>query len=285
MRTLLNPLWDQPELRADFVITWQATAREFNLCSEAAAWRLNRGPISGAWAHIKRIDARWTAPFRLQVLSHDIDLLVMPPPQVMKLLRAHARRYYDNELIARLCQAEGMAVETLTATLDLDCDGINWDTIRSVLNNKEGFCDGVELRGLQLVATDALWTEERRWRAGHRGEGSCEVCRLAIGTKQHRLHECTGTAQFLAWRRAAGRIPKPPRELEDPRMLPLALFALPPKLRAWKPIIGRRVEGLMTSGRTGTFYGDGSGKRQECPATRVATWAVWCRDLESNAEA
>ncbi len=263
MRTLLNLLWDQPQLRADFVTAWRETAREFNRCSEAAAWRLVRGPVSGAWAHIKRIDASWTAPFRINVLSHDVDLLLTPPLQVMKLIRAHARRYYDNELTARLCQTEGMPEDLLMETLNRYSNGINWDIVRTVLNNKSGQCDGGEIRGLQLVATNALWTEERRWLAGHRGEGSCEVCRLAIGTKKAsatRMHRHHATSRLEARGRARSQTAARIRRSADDAPHTLRAAAEAPRLdashgQAHRGAPGERARRHLLRGRIGETAG------------------------------
>ncbi len=80
LRALMGMIWDRPQLRADFVSCWKAAAVDFGQCSEAAAWKLVRGPLSAAWAHLKRIDAKWTAPFRIQLMSHNVDLLMTPDP-------------------------------------------------------------------------------------------------------------------------------------------------------------------------------------------------------------
>ncbi len=184
----------------------------------------------------------------------------------------------------KLCHKEGMGGQVLEDTLGLYTNGINWGLLREYLENKKGYLEGAETRGLQLVATDALWTEERRWLAGQRGEGSCEVCLLDTGTKKHRLHDCIGTVMHLAWRQAAGRVPRQAACADDPRLLPLMLFALPPKLKAWVPNTGKRIEGMLSGGPPSTYYGDGSGKHQDCIEDRVATWALWCPSRERDDE-
>ncbi len=80
LRHLLSIIWDQPWIREQFIGGWKYVAEEFLRCTETAAWKMVRGPLSGAWAHLKGIGAEWTAPFTLRALSSDINILTTPPP-------------------------------------------------------------------------------------------------------------------------------------------------------------------------------------------------------------
>ncbi len=284
LRTVLELLWDRPQTRADFVITWQKAAEEFRTCSEAAAWRLVRGPVSGAWAHMKRIGVHWAAPFRITILAHDVDILRTPPKQVMSLMKAHARRHYDLALVASVAQRSGCSGDDIVRTMDTYRHGIQWNLVRECLNNKNGRLDAVELRAMKLVITDAMWTEDRRWRAGMRGEGSCQVCLAAIGTKGHHLHECDGTVQHMTWRRVAGSAPAEPKANFGWEHCPLLLNGLPPKLRGWTPALPKATEGGLADGIAGIYYGDGSGKLQGDVERRVASWALWLPSAEAKEE-
>ncbi len=79
LKQILAILWEKPQERKDFVEAWRKIAIEFKTCGEQAAWRLIRGPISAAWAHLKRINLEWVSPFVMRALDHDIDLITTPP--------------------------------------------------------------------------------------------------------------------------------------------------------------------------------------------------------------
>ncbi len=147
----------------------------------------------------------WPAPFRITALGRDIDLLTTSPIHVHQIIIAHARRHHDILLLCRLVPAAGDQGD-LQATLSTYQHGIDWETVRRRLRNNDRRLSPAEWRGLELVATGALWTEEAKWLAGFRGEGSCDACLAAIGTRRHKFHQCDGTHQALTWAQVEGRV-------------------------------------------------------------------------------
>ncbi len=95
MASLLMKLWDQPRSRADFIRSWRQADEEIKQAQPAVRWTSIRGPVGAAMAHLMRVEASWPRPFTIRALDEDVDLLTTPPLQIMEVLRAHARRYYD----------------------------------------------------------------------------------------------------------------------------------------------------------------------------------------------
>ncbi len=75
-------------------------------------------------------------------------------------------------------------------------------------------------------------------------------------------------------RRAAQRIGRDQRRLEETRFLPLALLALPPMSRTWEPQELNFRQGALLDGHSGSYYGDGSGIEQNSQIFRRATWSL-----------
>ncbi len=123
--------------------------------------------------------------------------------------------------------------------------------------------------------TNAFWAEERRWRAGMLGEGTCRACFSAVATVTHRIHERDGIIQHLSWERARGRAPREQFDALGDGYAPLALCGLAPRLSTWQPVHGRRLQGDMGFDKGGMLYGDGSGVLQDNRDQRRATWSLW----------
>ncbi len=146
--------------------------------------------------------------------------------------------------------------------------------MRAALRNKERRLSALECRGLHLVCTCAIWPEERRWKAGLLGVGTCYACLSDIGCLHHRLHKCEGARKHAMWQRLAGRIARPSQLFNRQDLLPLTLFAWPPRARQWAPVQRLQLEGSLRQGPRGIYHGDGSGIEQQDKIDRRATWAL-----------
>ncbi len=264
-------------MKCHFIDAWRRIADDTSGSIYQQAWSKVRGIVSAAWAHLRQVRAEWTAPFRLRLLHSEVDLVTTPPRRVLDILRAHARWHFDLLMIERIIKIHGDAAD-LPDVLDTYRFGIDWDTWREVLSNKNGQLTALECRALLLTTTQALWPEDRRWRAGLLGQGTCMVCLSAIGTMRHKEHECEGTRQHLLWQRLSGRISAPSPLFNDPRLLPLTIFGLPPAKLQWQPLARSAREGGLEAGCTGTYFGDGSGTDQDSRTRRRATWAPYRSD-------
>ncbi len=277
---LMALIWDRPQLRGDFIDAWYSTKEELAGLSVAKSWSCIRGIVSASWAHIRQHRAEWVAPFRVKLLQTDVDLICTPPKLVVQIMRAHARCFFfDTSLIERIASEHG-AEEHIADILHQYRYGIDWDIVRSTLGDASALGSPLENRALHLLCTQALWPEDRRWKAGMIVDNNCTVCRHAAGTLSHRLDECPGVQSHMTWRVIEGGIAPRSRLFHDPGLLPLTLFGLPPRDRLWRPTVGRVQEGLLQGRRRGCFYGDGSGARQESMIHRRATWALYLHDGE-----
>ncbi len=274
---LLSLLWDRPQLRSEFIDAWRSTAADLAGCAPMAAWRRVRGIVSAAWAHLRQHRAEWTAPFRLRLLGNDVDLVSTPPKQVLEILRAHARWYFDVTLIERIV-TEHATEDEASDILHAYRRGIDWKSIREALCTNSGPATALENRALFLLTSKALWPEARRWKAGMTGHGTCTTCMIAIGSQRHRVHECAGVQQHMTWQVIAGKLSPSSPLFAHHHLLPLTLYGLPPLRALWQPVHGRRQDGLLPPQRRGHYYGDGSGVRQESAAHRRATWALYLHD-------
>ncbi len=106
------------------------------------------------------------------------------------------------------------------------------------------------------------------------GEGTCTNCLVMIGSLFHRLHECSGVLQHLLWQRLAGRLQRRSTLFQDPLLLPLMLYGMPPLDSQWYPREKRPNVGSLGGRQVGTYYGDGSGLEQHSRAARSASWAL-----------
>ncbi len=153
-------------------------------------------------------------------------------------------------------------------------NGIDWATLRELLNDGSKNFSAVCKRALQVVVTDAYWPEARRWQTtGSLPTGTCLQCFLGLGTARHKFGgECGAIEQEIGWLRIAGRsIADPP---SDDGLPPLLELAWPPMVRDPRPravetCIGHRPEGV-----TGDMYGDGSGVGLPRRRPEVVTWSL-----------
>ncbi len=225
------------------------------------------------WLHFRRINIEWAKPFQLIALDYPVDILEMPPRQVVAVVMAHARRHYDRALIDRLCTEHAWAKEAVAHHYR---HGIDWGLIKAVLRGKE---DGGPLlplhrRGLELLICGAFWPEDRRWRAGISSSAECVACRGGRGDEVHRIHDCDAMVFDVYAARARGSLPRIPEGLRDPRLAPLLVRGLPPKPLPWTPVEVSLTEGDMTPEPMADIYGDGSGYLQEVKELRRSTWAI-----------
>ncbi len=283
---LLTLLWDVPRLRAHFIDSWRRFAVTLAGLSPPRTWLAVRGIVSAAWAHIRQLGGEWVAPFTLRLLDADVNILSMPPKRVLGVLQAHARRHFDRALVSRLAHRY-IPDDVIPQVLARYADGVDWDEVRWCLKGADGHLEAAERHAMLLCVTSALWPEERRWRAGLLGVGSCTTCFGDTGSFLHRFRDCHGLEDYLTWQRAAGRVGRASDLRNDEALFPLAVFGLPPRRGRWQPAVGRRMEGSLRPEGKGLFFGDGSGVRQECIEGRRATWALvkWDTDTPRFAEA
>ncbi len=203
-----------------------------------------------------------------------------PPKQVEAILREHARAHADQLLITGLATERGWDLDKV---LQAYRHGVDWDAVRAILIDTDGRLSAVEKRAFGMVVVGGLWTEERRWKAGFGGHGTCCSCFLDIATPLHRLSKCPALQDHLLWQKIAGRITSPtPIGVDDAALAPLFEMGLPPKHVGWQPVEGEAIQGSLHSSQEKT-YTDGSGYAQALPAQRVSTWAAVRRPVEGGA--
>ncbi len=269
---VLRKLWDHPPSRRDFVRVWLTARREVQEAPASRRWFNLHGPVGAAWAHLLRIEADWPRPFVLSALDHEVDILTTPPKQVVAIIKAHARRREDIALLRRLAAQRQWDVE---AVLTRYKHGIDWNLVRALLIGKDGTLDAAQRRALEVVVCGGFWPEARRYHAGMRSSAECEACKMGEATHAHRLHLCSAMAADQSLARAAGNLPRLPREAAKAEYAPLYEMGLPPKATIWAPIECEFEEGALDMAVSGeTLYGDGSGFNQSEVEDRVATWAV-----------
>ncbi len=287
MALLLQLLWDRPRLRSEFLDCWHYMSQELAGLSPEKTWSRVRGIVSAAWAHLRQIGGEWTSPFCLKLVDEQVDILITSPKHVMEVMAHHARVSLDRKLILRIAVCNGFNDDDIEMTMSMYRNGIDWKAIRKALINRDRVLSAVECKALELVVTQALWPEGRRWRAGLLGHGTCMACLDEVATQPHRIRLCEGVRQHLGLQRRAGRLGRNlAREqviLDLP--LPLLHFGLPPRQWKWQPRSGRRAEGCLQPGRVGTFFGDGSGYAQDSIDERQSTWAVALEDRACNVSA
>ncbi len=188
----------------------------------------------------------------------------------MTIMRAHARRHLDREMIRRLAVDNGWDVEGVMRKYS---HGVNWRTLRDILNNPHGKIDQRERRLLLVISCGGFWPEERRWRKGLCESAACGDCGDAPATPRHRIHDCIALASKEVEWRLLGIVGPRPAEMNETALAPLTCMALPPVRWPWKPVELHFVEGEMEMGHERT-HGDGSGYLQDDIATRVATWSL-----------
>ncbi len=252
------------------VRSWMQARLEVANVANSARWGGVRGPVSAAWAHLLRYNAIWKKPFTITLLDHEINILTTPPKIVMQVMRAHARRHVDREMVARLALDNEWDEAAVSSQYQ---HGVNWDQLRCLLNDAAAPLDGRERRALVVAACGGFWPEERRWRKGIADSSSCSDCHTPSATAQHRIHQCIAmVSKEVEWR-LTGVVGRRPRAIDDAAHMPLSCMALPPIIRPWRPIEVELVEGEVQMGHDRTF-GDGSGYLQHHRELRVATWAL-----------
>ncbi len=193
--------------------------------------------------HLERTGGEWHKPFAIKVLGHEVSIINIPPLQVMGLLKEQARLDLDRRLIAQLCDNRGWDRAQVVGRYS---KGIDWDLLRETLKEKEQ--PAAERAALRLVASGGYWAEERKWKAGLRGTGTCDNCLAAVGSDWHSLHECEAMEWPMMALRLNGRLQALPRVAREAALQPLGVMALPPRSTAWRPIEPEVTEGALVQG-------------------------------------
>ncbi len=277
--TLCNPalevvtarVWDDKRSRSQLVKMWLRARDELKDEPMKRRWAKINGPVRAAMAQLWEMGAEWTRPFYVTLLDHEIPILEIPPLQVMAIARAHARRHLDRVMLDELCATRGW---DQTTVMNVYKHGIAWDTLRKLTHEAGSELTRPEKAALRLVACNGYWSEERRWLAGYKGHGSCEICCWELGTLKHSWYDCDGVVAALAMQRAGGRLTDRLEGPDDAGLAPLVELALPPKSHGWEPIEAEHREGGLEMGSSRESYGDGSGLRQANRELRLATWSV-----------
>ncbi len=275
LAALLGMLLDRPQTRSAFVQSWRQAQEEVGQAEPTKRWSKIRGPVGAAWAHLLRIEAAWPRPFQLQLLDENINIIEMPPVQVMTIMTAHARRFYDRIMIRRLCvdnDWEGDAV------MDKYHEGVHWDVIRDLMRSSSGIVDAKEKRAMMTLVCGGFWPEYRRWKHGLADSPECTACHGAPATPAHRLHQCDAMEYQRTQWLAAGRVTNDKYDDCQPGDAPMWEMGLPPMPMKWSPIDIDFCEGHLNIGGGndpgGDMYGDGSGYNQDSRVCRIATWAL-----------
>ncbi len=270
LMAVLAMIWDCPQRRTDLIASWRYARAQLSDLEPAAAWRKIRGPVGAALLQINRIGAKWERPFNLEIMHHDVNILETPPKQVAVLMTAHARIHTDHQMLGRLSTERGWDHAQVLARYR---HGVDWGAVRDVLNDAHGHLTPLERRALAVIAVGGFWPEERRWRAGFCGTGTCSSCFAEIATDGHRLGSCDALRSHLLWHKMAGRIVSDlPAGLGDD-LAPLREMALPPMPHGWEPLRGEKIQGSLRKSAAMVFS-DGSGIAQDARTRAVSTWAV-----------
>ncbi len=191
-------------------------------------WANATGHISSAMADCLDIGVGWSKPFEMTIDSHVINILVTPPLQILAVVRDQARRHLDHDLLERLCVSKGWPAEAVMAKY---VKGIEWDTVRDVLEGRVGDLSLVERRGLEVVVCDAYWTDKQKHDSGYLDSPACRLCGWEIGGDGHILQaRCGAMAAFMSARRAASLPATFPDSLFEPGPEPLFHLGLPPRI-------------------------------------------------------
>ena len=140
--------------------------------------------MSAAWAHLVAANMDWVSLFMVKSRGVDVQLLEFAPKRVYQFLAEHVRIRLDIELLDR--HSEEFHVDTQTV-LDRYAHGIDWESLRLLLDPKRSPLPPIQRRALGLAATGALWDEHRKRLAGDLPSAPCLWCFSDTGTKEHRL--------------------------------------------------------------------------------------------------
>ena len=278
LKFLLGWLWDHPEERQQFVLSWHDLRAKSRQWSTKEWWKNIRGPLSAAWAHLVAVDMDWVSPFLVRSRGVDVQFLDLAPKRSYQLLAEHVRILLDTELLDR--HMEEFLVDP-HLVLDRYAHGIDWDSLRLLLAPKRSPLSPVQRRALGLVVTGALWEEYRKWLAGYLPSASCLWCFSDAGTKEHRLRECPGVVYSLDWARVAGEILRESNEEVDPALAPLRLFGWPPAAVERMMAPSTWIQGELVPGMSGRYFGDGSCLWPQARACETAAWALVFEDGEN----
>ena len=269
----LDKLWDQPQTRAEFVLSWNAAVN--GIMEAGGKWNNIRGPVGAAVLTVLRANGQWPNPFQIELMGHTIPLLDTPPRQIQAIYYAQARRALDNELVKRTVQE--YEEEERNAIQHTYRYGIDWESIRGVLNENgtEGWAgDKAARAALHTVVSGGFWPEVRRWHAGRTGTSSCEACFQGCGNQHHKFWPCEALAIHLFWKKLEGSYSPVKQDFKNKAPRLLTEFGWPPIVKPWQPTKEEINEGSMLEVWDGDSFGDGSGAHQQNKEDRIATWAV-----------
>ncbi len=270
---LLSKLWDEPRCRSELVPLWRKASEEIAKAPERSRWKNIRGIVGASMAHILRIGGRWDKPYHFTLLEHEVDVLATPPRQVLIIMRRHARQQLDSIMLRRLADDHGWDRSRIA---DRYRHGVDWEFIRSVLRGKDGKLSGEERWAYEILLCGGFWPEDRRWRAGYVGHGTCAACSFDIGTIEHKIVGCSSMSPHVSALVAEGRLERAPQvtDYRDDGLEPLLFLGIPPLAAQWEPDEVELIEGDLSREWEGKTYGDGSGFHQSVTEARIATWAI-----------
>ncbi len=275
LAALLGKIWDQPRSRSSFIRSWRQAEEEVAQTPAASRWSAIRGPVGAAWAHLLRVQGAWPRPFTVHIMDSEINILQVPPIQVMLIMKAHARRYYDRAMVSRLSIYNDWDADAVNAAY---AEGVEWETIRGLLREASGDLAAKDKNALLMTVSGGFWPEQRRWRHGLKDDSECTACGAEVADDIHRLHGCDAmNYQQNQWR-AEGRVGRFDYTTYDLGLALVVCMGLPPAVIRWEPIEFTLREGHVGMGTCrgddNEVYGDGSGYNQSQVKHRVATWAI-----------
>ena len=271
LKFLMGWLWENPEARQSFVVSWYALRDRSSGWGTKERWKNVRGPLSAAWAHLVSVGMEWVSPFAVKSRGLELSFLEWAPFRSYQVMAEHVRIQLDTELLVRHAVDFQCDIQTVLCRY---AHGLDWALPREFIVSPQSPLSLGQRRGLSLVATDGLWEEQRKWLAGYLPSGTCLLCLAEQGTKEHRLHSCPGVVHALVWAWIAGDIPRESSEVAEPALAPLRLFGWPPAPteRVCAPVTW--IQGSLTPGRSGNFSGDGSCLWPHAKTCDAADWAL-----------
>ncbi len=130
-----SALWDDPRCRGGHVEAWRSARARLAPVAVSKRWAVVRGPVDAAMVHVWEVRGDWRRPFEIEVLDKAVNLLRVPPKQVMRLIQLHNRWWLDLQLLDRLGDRINWDTQMVKHTYR---HGVDWQLLRDMLNGRRG---------------------------------------------------------------------------------------------------------------------------------------------------
>ena len=143
-------------------------------------WNSVTGPISGLLATLNRLRWRMIGAHLIRLPDDQyIDLRIIPVPKLNRMIDAATESYIWRKHTCKDPDAN--------ATFN---NGASSSAVRNLLRKGSALNDEQRI-ALGSAATGGQWTAKRHHAAEHCEDDLCLLCRSAVGTEWHRIHDCT----------------------------------------------------------------------------------------------